>query len=188
MKGLIKYRTGWVWKRKKDSFWNFRTGIKRTHQKLWGGGRRLGQRGYYKQVTISGIPLIHGMQESNGAEQSRPAVGDAWHSSQRSGHWWSGAGQGPLTPETDDRPAHARGRSPSKMLKEQPHWATKSVSRTQCNLAAVNICSGFPGETKTGILSWDTKRWLKQYWNIKIAYSKWKIRQCNKGIIQEKKK
>ncbi|GAB5572231.1 small nuclear ribonucleoprotein-associated protein N [Prionailurus iriomotensis] len=32
--------------------------------------------------------------------------------------------------------------------------------------AAASTCVGFPGGIETGILSRDTKRWLKQYWNI----------------------
>ena len=35
--------------------------------------------------------------------------------------------------------------------------------------AAGTSCAGFPGRTETGILSWHTKRWLKQYQNIKVV-------------------
>ena len=67
----IKYKTS-DWKRmsleKKDSFWNFRTYIKRTHQSLWVGGW-IGET-LLKRVKISGIPLTRGIQESNGGQQS----------------------------------------------------------------------------------------------------------------------
>lgn len=38
---------------------------------------------------------------------------------------------------------------------------------TPCSAAAAGSCGGLPGRTEAGLLSWDTKRWLKQYQDIK---------------------
>lgn len=45
---------------------------------------------------------------------SRTAVGDACCSGQRSLQWCNRAGQGPLTPETRNRPARVRDGNPSQ--------------------------------------------------------------------------
>lgn len=85
--------------------------------------------------------------------QSRAAAGDAWRSILRSGRRRNGAGQGPLTPETDYRTARTSGGSPGQTsedsLTEQPRVSAvpKAIS------AAANTCGGFPGRTETGILS-----------------------------------
>lgn len=57
-------------------------------------------------------------------------------------------------------------------IEGQPQWTTESVGCTQSNLAAKSTWDGFLDGIETDILSWDTKRWLKQYWNMEIVDSR----------------
>lgn len=52
--------------------------------------------------------------------------------------------------------------------------------------AAEGTCGGFPGRTETGILSRDTKRLLKQYWNIIVSDSKGKNQLDNVSLYLNK--
>lgn len=131
--------------------------------------------------------------------KNREAVEVPWWSGQRSGQWWYGAGRGPFTPEKDYRlqtGTYQRWKCKSNVE------GTASMSNQECQLylrqssnCGISI-EDFQLKQKqvfifffseTSILIWDTKKWLRQYWKIKIADSKWKLRQCNKDIIHEKK-
>lgn len=76
---------------------------------------------------------------------------------------------GSLTLEKNYWTARARGRGPGQTSKdsltEQPRVSLVPTTFS----ATASSCGGFPGRTKTGILSWDTKRWLKQYCNFKVV-------------------
>lgn len=105
------------------------------------------------------------------------------YSVQRSGRWCNGAGQGPLTTERDYRTAHVRGGNPSQTQKNR-RKASLSNEEYLLYLRQSSKCLWWISRwwTETGILSWDTKRWLKQYWNIKIMQY-WNINFSKKLCI-----